>query len=115
MSAGEQFPAQETFLISSGNLNRIITLPFATLTTPWSYIGQVYPPVMLETWLRESRFDSPPSHARNMAAGEQFPARETFLISSGNLDRINTPPFSAPATPCRAGNMVAGEQVRPTT
>jgi len=38
------------FLLSSGNLYRIITLPFLTLTTPWSYLGQVHhQPVMLET------------------------------------------------------------------
>jgi len=43
------------FLISSGNLCRIVTLPFSRLTTPWQYIGQVHLPVMLETWLRESR------------------------------------------------------------
>ena len=31
----ERFPTQETFLISSANLDRIITLPFSTLTSPW--------------------------------------------------------------------------------
>jgi len=37
------------FLISSGNLCRIITLPFSRLTAPWQYSGQAHPPGMLET------------------------------------------------------------------
>ena len=48
-------PVSETFLISSSNFYRIITLPVSTLTTPWWYVGQEHPPVMLETWLRESK------------------------------------------------------------
>jgi len=59
MAAGERLPAYETFLLCSGNLYRIITLPFSTLTTPRSYIRQGRPPVMLETWLRESRVRLP--------------------------------------------------------
>ena len=43
------FPALETFLMISGNLYQIITLPLSTVTTPRWYIGQVHPPVMLQT------------------------------------------------------------------
>ena len=151
------FHRRKTFLISSANLYRIITLPLSTLTIPWQYIGQLHSPVMFETWLRKSRvqlptivmletwlrevprlrnyfdklswfgsnyhtsfFDTNNSpvvyrtsisacHAWNMAAGEQgstlyhshtwnMAAREqgtqTVLISSANLYRIITIPFS---------------------
>jgi len=50
----ESWVLRQMSLLSSGNLYRIITLPFSTLTTPCQYIGQVHPPVMLETWLPES-------------------------------------------------------------
>ena len=49
---------QETVLISSADLYRVIIPPFSTLTTPL-VVEQVHPPVMLETWLRESRVRLP--------------------------------------------------------
>jgi len=62
MATGERgFPTYETFLTSSANLYRIITLPFATLQLidSISVLGQVHSPAMLETWLRESRVRLP--------------------------------------------------------
>ena len=81
---------QETVLISSADLYRVIIPPFSTLTTPL-VVEQVHPPVMLETWRWESRvrlpvlviletllqdIEVPPltiaCHSRNMAARNCF-------------------------------------------
>jgi len=53
---------------------------------------------MLETWLRESRVRLPALVMLETGLRE-LPIQETFLISSGHLDRIITLPFSGPTTP----------------